>query len=286
MAEFVTSREDLATLRSDRLPPEEWWNVWKRRLWPYRELMIGDRLYWYDSSARSILSRSRVIGVQRFPYQTKAELFDRLNEFLDNVDTTDPYTASKPDKGYCLAFKVRQEAPLNVRKPKDRNFPREGWLRLTESERAAWFGRPKIERPPESETTLDSYVDEGDLLSRLRALDSAMQEVSPERRDKLVSVSIRNDSKIVKALKAAADYRCQFPACDAQIKKSDGTLYVEVAHIRPVAKRGKSILGNLLVLCPNHHKEFDHGQLEIAEQTLSELVGHLNGRSFTIRILK
>ncbi len=85
-------------------------------------------------------------------------------------------------------------------------------------------------------------------------------------------------------LKQATNYKCQFPNCDAEIKTKTGLNYVEVAHVKPVKEGGQSVLGNLLVLCPNHHKEFDYGELKIYEQTLSTLRGKLNQREFFIEI--
>lgn len=57
------------------------------------------------------------------------------------------------------------------------------------------------------------------------------------------------------------------------------------AHIKPVHKNGKSILGNLLVLCPNHHKEFDLGARKITEQDDKQLVGVLNEKPFSIKLI-
>ena len=65
----------------------------------------------------------------------------------------------------------------------------------------------------------------------------------------------------------AVNFKCQFPNCEAFIPTKSGRNYVEVAHIEPVHKGGKSILINLVVLCPNHHKEFDFGNLNIIEQS-------------------
>jgi len=53
-----------------------------------------------------------------------------------------------------------------------------------------------------------------------------------------------------------------------------------------VNKGGQSILGNLLVLCPDHHKEFDYGDLKIIEQTENKLMGSLNGKIFEIQTRK
>ena len=63
----------------------------------------------------------------------------------------------------------------------------------------------------------------------------------------------------------------------------NGINYVEVAHIRPVRKGGQSIIGNLVVLCPNHHKEFDLGDLKIMEQNEKILIGVLNNKEFKIK---
>jgi predicted restriction endonuclease len=65
---------------------------------------------------------------------------------------------------------------------------------------------------------------------------------------------------------------------------SNGNYYIEVAHIKPVSKGGQSIIGNLLVLCPNHHKAFDYGKLQIIEQDESHLKGVLNNEQFEIKI--
>ncbi|OGU92064.1 MAG: hypothetical protein A2475_02955 [Ignavibacteria bacterium RIFOXYC2_FULL_35_21] len=115
-------------------------------------------------------------------------------------------------------------------------------------------------------------------------MNAKMQDISPIKAQRLIEKTIRNDTKIVKFLKAKYNYQCQFPGCTAKIKTANGEYYVEVAHIEPVNKGGKSIIGNLLVLCPNHHKEFDLGRREIFEQTSIILRGKLNGLDFDIKL--
>jgi len=111
-----------------------------------------------------------------------------------------------------------------------------------------------------------------------------MAGYSRARIKKRVDRIIRRDTKLVKTLKAACDYRCQFPSCGIRIPKWNDGFYIEVAHVAPVAKGGKSVLGNLLVLCPNHHKEFDFGKPEVDEQTEMRLRGTLNGQRFDIKL--
>ncbi len=124
------------------------------------------------------------------------------------------------------------------------------------------------------------------LLSALKELNEQMRQVEPEKRLTEIQLILRNDRKIVTLLKKAASYKCQFPDCKAEIKTKSGLNYVEVAHVTPVNKGGQSVLGNLLVLCPNHHKEFDYGDLKIVEQRIDRLSGLLNGKYFRIELIK
>ena len=45
----------------------------------------------------------------------------------------------------------------------------------------------------------------------------------------------------------------------------DGSFYIEAAHIKPKSQQGTETPDNILILCPNHHKEFDLGKREIIE---------------------
>lgn len=111
-----------------------------------------------------------------------------------------------------------------------------------------------------------------------------MNGKSPEIVKRTVEKWIRHDDSIVQHFKQAADYKCQFPDCNVRIQKKDGGFYIEVAHIMPVAKGGKGEIGNLLVLCPNHHKEFDYGERDY-KRGWDFLVGVLNGKKFNIKLL-
>lgn len=125
---------------------------------------------------------------------------------------------------------------------------------------------------------LDDIAPDGDL----KALSKKLANETPERIEAIVERIARGDSKLIQALKQAYQFRCQFPSCGKRIPKKEGGFYIEVAHIKPVRLGGPSVLGNLLVLCPNHHKEFDFGQLEFIEQTPELLHGKLNGIEFKI----
>jgi hypothetical protein len=120
----------------------------------------------------------------------------------------------------------------------------------------------------------------------LLKLHNKMKNVKPERRVELISRILRNDKQMVETLKRVSNYKCQFPNCRSVVQTKEGLNYVEVAHIKPVKLGGQSILGNLIVLCPNHHKEFDYGNLIIETQTDEILSGSLNSKNFQIKFKK
>lgn len=124
-----------------------------------------------------------------------------------------------------------------------------------------------------------------DLKNAIMELNHKMQHINPEKRNAEIMQTLRKDNQMVELLKKVANHKCQFPKCESLVMKADGINYVEVAHIKPVKDGGQSILGNIIVLCPNHHKEFDYGVLNVAIQTEQLLEGQLNGKKFIIKTL-
>lgn len=275
--EYITSRGfDLPT-DPTQMETLDWYNMWGKRNFPYHELLVGDTLYWFDRPAQRLVWKTQVVSVDRYPYSDKNEIFNRY----DNNWGRDYYD-SREESGFFLGYKVKVIEQLDIPKPTGFNFPRLGWLRVDNDVATSWFSRNQID----DSNILDDIISSPDnsVADQLSELNQKMQNVSPERIDKLVSTAIRKDTKIINALKRVADFKCQFPDCGQQIKKKGGGFYVEVAHIKPVAKGGQSVLGNLIVLCPNHHKEFDYGQLAIREQTTDKLSGLLNDRHFEVKL--
>lgn len=68
----------------------------------------------------------------------------------------------------------------------------------------------------------------------------------------------RSREKVV-AIKSLYNDRCQL--CGNRLAKGDGTGYSEVHHLRPLGRPhdGPDSLNNMIVLCPNHHSDFDNG---------------------------
>lgn len=255
----------------------DWFNMWSNKNFPYNELLVGDTLCWFDTTAQKLVWKTEVVKVDRFPYSNKQQIFDR---YPNNLGLK--YYDSRPDSGYFVGYKVKVLEKLDLEKPTGFRFPQLGWLRVDNEIASTWFNR----QPIEDTNTLDDNVsdDKKSITELLADLNEKMKNVSPDRVEKLVSATIRRDTKIINSLKKATDFKCQFPTCGQRIIKKNGGFYIEVAHIKPVSQNGQSVLGNLIVLCPNHHKEFDFGDLKINEQTNTKLAGQLNGNKFEIEL--
>lgn len=69
----------------------------------------------------------------------------------------------------------------------------------------------------------------------------------------------KRDEDLVRKLKSRYADRCQL--CGDRLAKGDGTGYSEVHHVHPLGQPhdGPDVPENMLVLCPNHHADFDNG---------------------------
>lgn len=81
-------------------------------------------------------------------------------------------------------------------------------------------------------------------------------------------------------IKKLRGYKCQF--CNKQIIKADNTYYIEACHIKPKCKGGSDYLNNILILCPNCHKEFDLGNREELSYTNNIYKVKVNGVKYEI----
>ena len=90
----------------------------------------------------------------------------------------------------------------------------------------------------------------------------------------------KRDNKTIAQLKIVRGHKCQI--CGQSIKKKDGSLYVEAAHITPKKHKGTELPSNIILLCPNHHKEFDLGKKEIVKRDDEMVVVTLNDKEYSI----
>ncbi|WP_435116818.1 HNH endonuclease [Halolamina sp. C58] len=99
----------------------------------------------------------------------------------------------------------------------------------------------------------------------------AADDEPPERTEYTTTRTIR-DTKLSEMAKEQYDYRCQL--CGDRRESRDGSAYAEAHHVKPLGPphRGPDTAANLLVLCPNHHADFDYGRVRVDPESL--LVEH------------
>lgn len=92
----------------------------------------------------------------------------------------------------------------------------------------------------------------------------------------------KRDNKSIIGLKILRNFKCQI--CGTAILKKDGSFYVEAAHITKKKYKGSETPDNILILCPNHHKEFDLGNLKKIERTKEKFIFELNEKKYNISL--
>ena len=81
---------------------------------------------------------------------------------------------------------------------------------------------------------------------------------------------VLRDTNLTKKMKQLYKNRCQI--CGTVIKLKDGKEYSEAHHIKPLGKHnGPDSADNIIILCPNHHVEFDYGVIAIDPENLTVL---------------
>jgi len=89
----------------------------------------------------------------------------------------------------------------------------------------------------------------------------------------------RNNFLIAK-IKKERNFECQI--CGTKIQKRNGEFYIEAAHIKAKKDKGNEKRENILILCPNHHKEFDFGKREIIEHNSTKIKFKLNNKEYEL----
>ena len=103
----------------------------------------------------------------------------------------------------------------------------------------------------------------------------------------------KRDRKKSAALKRRYDNACQL--CGTRLGVGEERYYSEAAHIKGLGEphNGPDVVANMLILCPNHHLQFDRGVLRLRKVGPNYLIqakavsDPLNGKAITLKhILK
>lgn len=133
----------------------------------------------------------------------------------------------------------------------------------------------KKERPSTSDLeNIDRIFEKGNPDIILKEFEQRLSNEKPEVVESKV-LRIKRNQTIVKNMKEKYSNKCQ--VCGFTFEKKNGGYYSEVAHIIPIESMalGVDTPSNLVVLCPNHHKMHDLGNLEIISKTTYVIDGDI-----------
>ncbi len=108
-------------------------------------------------------------------------------------------------------------------------------------------------------STPDIYVDQ-----------FSTQEQSPPERLKGSSYHFSRSSDVRRQVRLRAKGRCEY-CSELGFRMENGSIYIETHHIVPLSEDGMDNLGNVVALCPNHHRRahFASDRLRMREKLLA-----------------
>ncbi|MFC7228684.1 HNH endonuclease [Salinirubellus salinus] len=120
----------------------------------------------------------------------------------------------------------------------------------------------------ESKAAVEEASQRSETADRVRQQSGGGASSEPARTQRIVDELVR-DPSLVADLKALYDCTCQL--CGARRKQGPDTRYAECHHVKPLGDphRGPDTRPNLLVLCPDHHVDFDYGMVRVDPRSLA-----------------
>lgn len=134
------------------------------------------------------------------------------------------------------------------------------FINLDEDETGKWFVLEKVDLIEES--LEEHYQKEDKVVRGIDLADVPKGTVSTRspRKKSVVSEVFNRSPLVVKQVLKRANGICEFCENDAPfIRASDGTPYLEVHHIIPLAEGGHDVLENTVAICPNCHRKAHFG---------------------------
>jgi hypothetical protein len=110
------------------------------------------------------------------------------------------------------------------------------------------------------------------VLANSTATDTAVARQIQQR------LAQKRDQRLAWLIKDLYEHRCMACGSRLAVGLDPERFYAEAAHIKPLGKphNGPDVASNLLVLCPNHHLQFDRGVLSVQLHRASfRFVSHL-----------
>jgi len=167
--------------------------------------------------------------------------------FLFEVHRLGEYT-------YCGEVKLAEQ-PYKEQQPDSSGHDRVVWMfpvRLVSTQ--AIPNKTTIEKTYQTKLKYARQLSDEELRKR-----ASRGELRPGRRD-VISIQYDRSPWVVEYVKRRAGGFCEACGSASPFEMSDGTPYLEVHHIKPLARDGSDTIDNAAALCPNCHRRCHHAK--------------------------
>ena len=274
---------------------------------PQEKRLAADNVVMFLWTKNLDARKTQIVGIYGgyknvVPYKTTPDpRFDEGKAFF-NV---------KSEKEYSILFPVSLDDKKYREKLKTSRLVPQSGLRYVDQEIAEAIITDELNALKESATELGAYQkllkiyeyitgreykvidldqDEQEKIENLpeiktqskQEIINELQSLSPQTPVRVTfrGKSYKRDNKTIAQIKKLRGKKCQI--CGHYILQKDGDKYVEAAHITAKSEKGVERPHNILILCPNHHKEFDKGDRKIIEHTNDKIIFELNKKKYQI----
>ncbi|WP_440005870.1 HNH endonuclease [Halomicrococcus sp. SG-WS-1] len=155
------------------------------------------------------------------------------------------------------------------------------WLYLPRNSRTEQEGEEASHKGTSTDDSSQQTDDESGVSESVTELPGGSE--TTQRREAVREEVVR-DEALVNDIKSMYDDRCQI--CGEKRLQGPEKGYSEVHHLMPLGDDGPDIPENVVVLCPNHHIDFESGMLSIDPETfeISHRYDHdVDGRELLLK---
>lgn len=156
-------------------------------------------------------------------------------------------------------FSVKNLIKLNNEEPLQPRTQPGNWAYVEEL--PDWFGLEETSTEEKLAEELEKGIEKSSKLSDEARKERLYQASKKPEQIQVISKGYRRNPDVIVEVLKRADGECERCEEDAPfLRASDGTPYLEIHHIKPLAEGGNDTVKNAMALCPNCHREVHYGQ--------------------------
>lgn len=217
----------------------------------------------------------------------RQQVLERIIEYCDEIGsrtftTQDFYRDCLPD--LVLLYGWQSKTPEANFRRITQELRNEGYLHFSDETTGIYsltissIDLLKHEREAIEDAGFSDLLSPDKLEDTQASFHTPLTKTMPEKREYFIETYVRNKGWVRKA-RDAFGTDCMMKDCGNRFRKPDGTPYIEVHHIVPMAEFGAEDLANLSILCAHHHRMAhfadDDSKKDIRKFLLEEVDGRL-----------